>query len=249
MQHPDLNLFGARDQLFAKTPYPRSFAFDAEVAGVFDDMISRSVPLYREVIALICQWSRDFPPPAGSLIYDIGCSTGTSLYALAQQLAPAGHFVGIDMAQPMLDRAGGKLRELATRHRIDLYCGNALDFRFTDAHMVLLNYTLQFIAVTDRGSLLRTIYEDLQPGGMLFISEKIVARCSEIHGIYTRHYEAFKRRAGYSTSEIERKKAALDQVLIPLSLDEQIALLQQAGFRRIDVLCKWQNFVTLVAIK
>jgi tRNA (cmo5U34)-methyltransferase len=247
--HFALPLLGERDQLFANTPYPRSFSFDAEVAKVFDDMIMRSIPLYAEVIRQIVQWLRDFPPPAEGRLYDIGCSTGTTLFALGAALTEPTHLVGIDTSVPMLAQAEEKLGPLRARHHVELRGESALNSRFNDAHLVLLNYTLQFIPVTARLQLLSTIYRDLAPQGMVFISEKVVAESSRIHEAYTRQYEAFKERAGYSRTEIQRKKAALDQVLIPLSLDEQIAMLRAAGFRSIDVVAKWQNFATIIAIK
>lgn len=249
MQQPLITLSGDDDQLFSQPGYPLPFAFTSEVARVFDDMISRSVPFYGEVIRVMCQWLASHPPRESQRIYDVGCSTGTSLYALAAILTSPGHLVGIDTSPAMLERARAKLSPLADRHTIELRCEGAQDADYTAAHMVLVNYTLQFIPLTERLEVLTSIYQGLQPGGMLFLSEKLNSPHPTIHDTFTRHYEEFKHHAGYSSGEIQRKKAALDRVLIPLSLDEQCTMLKTAGFTAVEIVVKWQNFATLLALK
>jgi tRNA (cmo5U34)-methyltransferase len=244
-----IKLSGEIDTLFAATPYPHPFAFTHEVAQVFDDMISRSIPFYRDVIALISRWAQSHPPQAGQRIYDIGCSTGTTLFALGASLDTPCELVGLDTSEPMLARAAEKLAPLRQRHRIDLQCITAESAEYQRAHLVLLNYTLQFIPLVARQSVLERIYRGMDTGGMLFISEKLLTPSALIHETYTEHYESFKREAGYSQGEIARKKAALDQVLIPLSLAEHQRMLQAAGFTTVEVVFKWQNFATLIALK
>jgi tRNA (cmo5U34)-methyltransferase len=246
---PSLVLGGKRDELFAGSSYPRPFEFNEEVAQVFDDMISRSIPYYPEVIKLLCQWLREYPLAAGQRIYDIGCSTGTTLFALGSSLKTPATLVGIDTSAPMLEQAREKLSPLASFHTVELLCTNALTSTYEQAHMVVLNYTLQFIPLTQRLALLKKIYKGLATGGIVFISEKLLANSPSIHRTFTHHYEAFKLSMGYSRSEIERKKEALDQVLVPLTMAEHLCLLHEAGFSEIDCIFKWQNFATLVAIK
>ena len=74
-----LRLIGEEDKLFESESYPKPFAFNAQVAGVFDNMITRSVPMYSENQESIWQWAKAYYQ-AKTKIYDIGCSTGTSLY-------------------------------------------------------------------------------------------------------------------------------------------------------------------------
>ena len=44
------------------------------------------------------------------------------------------------------------------------------------ASVVILNFTLQFIAPGDRDRLLRAIYRGMTDGGVLILSEKILGR-------------------------------------------------------------------------
>jgi tRNA (cmo5U34)-methyltransferase len=81
------------------------------------------------------------------------------------------------------------------------------------------------------------------------VSEKIRAGCPEFQETQTRIYENFKQRAGYSETEIARKKEALDQVLVPLTLSEQLAMIERCGFSGAEPIIRWNNFVSIIATK
>ncbi len=238
-----------RDELFRSLSYPQPFSFNHEVAEVFDDMISRSVPLYREVIELLCQWLNTFPGKAGATIYDVGCSTGTTLLALGKSSSRPLHFLGLDPSPAMLAKAQLKLQAMPPQHRLSLRELNGLSCDYAEAHLVVLNYTLQFMPVRERPLLLAKIFAGLGPGGLVVISEKVIAASLLLNEVFTRHYLEFKEQAGYSKQEISRKKEALEQVLIPLSVEEYRRMLLQVGFAEVEVVCSWHNFVTMVAIK
>ena len=64
-----------RDQVFMETSaLANDFTFNTEVAEVFDDMITRSVPFYLEQQSMIKEIAKKFWIP-GTNIYDLGCST------------------------------------------------------------------------------------------------------------------------------------------------------------------------------
>lgn len=243
-----LYLDSEKDELFERGPWPKPFAFNADVARVFDDMVSRSVPLYREVIACAAHWARAYVQP-NSKVFDVGCSTGTFIELLGRFLKEPAHFVGVDNSQPMLDKAHEKLDALKTLHQIDLLCQDATETDFSDSSVVMLNYTLQFLPMPNRRKVIRSIFDGMKPGGLLFLSEKIKSPVPSFQETITQHYEAFKERNGYARSEIERKKEALEHVLVPLTEAQQIEMLRSCGFEQIDTLLKMHNFTTFVARK
>lgn len=249
-QH-NLTLKGETDRLFETGKYPAPFAFNDEVAQVFDDMVTRSVPLYKEVALLVAEWTNKFYQPH-TTIYDIGCSTGTTIDLAARYLShfdKKASFVGIDTSEPMLARAKSKLAGWSKEHKIELTSTSALDVHYTNASVVIVNYTLQFIPVAQRLALLKKIHDGLVPGGILFLSEKLRSCCPEFHELVTDSYERFKEARGYSRTEIERKKEALDNVLVPLTLEEQSELLSAAGFKYFEPMIRWHNFTSFIAIK
>jgi tRNA (cmo5U34)-methyltransferase len=62
-------------------------------------------------------------------------------------------------------------------------------------------------------------------------------------------YHARKMAAGYTSEEVERKKLALEGVLVPLTATRNEALLRNAGFQDIDCFWRWMNFAGWVAHK
>ena len=87
------------------------------------------------------------------------------------------------------------------------------------------------------------------PGGALILSEKLRFEDPELDALHVGMYHAFKRANGYSASEIARKRAALEAVLVPDTLAEHEARLRRAGFARTSVWFQCFNFVSLVAIR
>src|SRR5512145_3482100 len=107
------------DNIF-KTKQERSsdFKFDASVADVFDDMVVRSVPFYLEFQRMITEIARDFAVPDTSL-YDLGCSTGTTMLSLNKVLDPSVKFVGIDNSAEMLEVCKGNFLKESFSRKFD----------------------------------------------------------------------------------------------------------------------------------
>jgi tRNA (cmo5U34)-methyltransferase len=248
LYHTKLYLSPEKDELFEKGVWPKPFAFNQDVVNVFDNMISRSVPLYQEALTCAAHWAREYYQP-GTRIIDVGCSTGTFLELLGRFLKQNATLVGIDNSQPMLEKARQKLAQLQPIHQIEFICDKAENCSFENSSVVVINYTLQFLPLQVRQLLLRTIYEGLVPGGLLFVSEKVKSPYPQFQETITRHYEAFKAHNGYACTEIERKKEALENVLVPLTEAQQVQMLYDSGFKSVDSLIKLHNFISWVALK
>ena len=237
-----------RDRLFEREDYSIPFEFNEAVVQVFDDMISRSVPLYREVTeSTVYMSAANYVE--GTNIVDVGCSTGTTLQTIARIMKNPATLVGLDTSQPMLEKAREKLESFVEFHNIKLFNESALDFDYHNSSVVILNYTLQFIPITRRLELLEKIYSGLVPQGIITVSDKVTSANTDFMKLQTSLYENFKTRNGYSRTEIERKKAALDNVLIPLTWKEQLELIESAGFSTVEPVMKWNNFMSIIAQK
>src|SRR3954469_20578377 len=91
------------DDIFSKPQKASDFKFGQTVVSVFDDMVTRSVPFYLEIQRMMTELAADFATP-GSNVYDLGCSTGTTLVNLDKVLPPEVSFVGIDESEEMLKK-------------------------------------------------------------------------------------------------------------------------------------------------
>ncbi|QPJ66228.1 MAG: carboxy-S-adenosyl-L-methionine synthase CmoA [Candidatus Nitrohelix vancouverensis] len=237
-----------KDDLFTRAT-PEKFQFNEAVARVFDDMLERSVPLYRECLTMTAEWCRALAKPH-SRIYDLGCSTGTLLDLLSQTgaLPPSVELIGVDNSRPMIERAQKKLSAQARSFQF-IEADLSQPFALENASVAILNYTLQFIPPDTRLKLLSQICTGLLPGGGLAIIEKIKGETAEMDAHFIAMHHEYKRRRGYSELEISAKRDALENVLIPWTLTENLAVLKKAGFSQIDVFFKWNNFTGLIALK
>jgi len=249
-----LNLRGKVDKIYEHHG-PKPFEFDSEVVSVFDDMVSRSVPLYCEVIDLAIYWFERYYQ-AGTRCYDLGSSTGTTLdilarasKALVNKTNVPCEFIGIDNSEAMVAACREKLEWAKKDNIVDIRCGDILDAKIENASFVIMNYTLQFVPVVRRQGLLQSISSGLNAGGILLLSEKVRAECAELQETCTWIYEDFKERRKYTKREIARKKEALMNVLIPFTEGELKDALNTAGFENVEVIAKWNNFTTFVARK
>src|SRR5438270_3152534 len=88
-----------------------NWTFGGQVADTFDDHVSKSVPLYNVGHDLVLKIS-DYFLTSNSLCYDLGCSTGTLLRALAERnRAKNVEFIGIDSEQGMVEHARRKVQD------------------------------------------------------------------------------------------------------------------------------------------
>lgn len=238
-----------KDTLFKVDSIPEDFVFNERVVEVFDDMLDRSIPFYREVIEASAQLLDNILIP-GDTLYDLGCATGTSLLEFSRllqhkQLA----FVGIDNSSPMLDKARLKAELYKKQDKIAFFLEDIIDFDHSGAGGVILNYTLQFIRPLQREAFLKNIFDNLRPGGILLISEKVISHDRRLNREYIEIYHRLKKSRGYSELEIAKKREALENVLIPFSAEENTAMLSKAGFVSVETYFRWFNFASFVAVK
>ena len=132
---------------------------------------------------------------------------------------------------------------------MELVCDDVQHVAVTDASMVVLNFTLQFIPVPQRRELLQNIAAGLRPGGVLVLSEKVAFEDPQHQQLMIELHHNFKRANGYSDLEISQKRSALEDVLIPETLAVHRQRLRDAGFSSVDVWFQCFNFASLIAIK
>ena len=236
-----------KDSIF-KNDLGEKFSFSKEVASVFDDMLPRSVPYYNENIALIAELLS-----GRRAICDLGCSTGNLLLFLAQNVSGIETLCGVDSSAPMLEIAKAKANAYGAK--IDFIEADILEFFTLDSaekdefDVIISNYTMQFIRPQKRESLCKKIYENLQKNGIFIMSEKLVSEDKWLDKRLIDIYHSFKAKNGYSKTEISKKREALENVLIPFSQSENIAMLENAGFRAVEVVFRFGNFATFIALK
>jgi tRNA (cmo5U34)-methyltransferase len=234
-----------KDQVFSKT-ITKQFEFDDSVARVFDDMLNRSVPYYQLSSDLMIDYITKLFPKK-SKVFDLGCSTANTLIALDNRTPKRYVLSGIDSSSAMLEQA--KQKALAFGVELNLLEGDMLTTPFSTQDIFIANYTLQFIRPRSREQLITKIYDALAPDGVLFFSEKVVSSDTKISKVMIESYYSYKKEHGYSEFEIAQKREALENVLVPYTISENIAMVLDNGFSHCETLFQWNNFVTFIARK
>ena len=226
------------------------FRFDDTVARVFPDMLRRSIPGYDATLEAIGSLAARYVQ-AGTNCYDLGCSLGAASLAMRQGMRAAGcRIIAVDNSPAMIERCRRIVAADGDRGApIELQCRDVRDTVIGNASMVVLNYTLQFVAREAREALLHGIHEGLMPGGLLLLSEKVVDDDPRMEELLVDLHHEHKRRNDYSKLEIARKRAALEDVLVPETVAAHRARLSRAGFAHSAVWLRYFNFVSIVAIK
>ncbi len=226
------------DKIFlASKARTADFEFNAEVAEVFDDMVARSVPFYEEQQKMVTAIGKDFCVPDTN-VYDLGCSTATTLIRLCHQLPPSVHLIGYDNSAAMLEQARQKIAENHFQDRIELRLGDLngelSHVPLNNASVVTMCWTLQFIRPLHRDRVIRWM---------------ILTNNGDLNRFFVDSYHDFKRQQGYSDTEITRKREALENVLIPYRLEENLQLVRRNGFEIVESFFRWFNFAGFLCVK
>ncbi|KAA3663313.1 MAG: carboxy-S-adenosyl-L-methionine synthase CmoA [Chloroflexi bacterium] len=225
------------------------FRFDENVVQVFPDMINRSVPGYELTLPLIGLIAARYAQPHSN-IYDLGSSLGAVTLEMRHRITrPGCRIVAVDNSAAMIARCQEILDQDDGPIPVDLVESNIQDCPIERASVVILNFTLQFIAPADRKRLLQKIYANMLPGAALVLSEKVVFSDAAQNERFIKIHHDFKRANGYSDLEVSQKRTALENVLIPDTISEHQHRLQAAGFANADVWFQAFNFMSILSLK
>lgn len=250
------------DNVFT-TPLDKAarFSFDEQVVACFPDMIRRSVPGYGQMLAMLpifakrhCQFGQaNEEGQRISRVYDLGTSLGGATMALLNEtggFAPDElQIKAVDISPAMTEKAEVLLKENYPDHDIEVITADIRELQFEPCDMVILNLTLQFLPPEDRTQVLQAVYNALNEGGILILTEKNHTGDEQDDAWLVERYYDFKRANGYSELEISGKRNALENVLITDTLELHHQRLSEVGFRRSLTWFQFLNFASMIAFK
>ncbi|MCR9276441.1 MAG: carboxy-S-adenosyl-L-methionine synthase CmoA [Pseudomonadaceae bacterium] len=218
------------------------FAFDETVVSVFPDMIRRSVPGYELVIPMTGLLAANHLPSQG-LAFDLGCSLGATTLAILHQLSDRNATImAVDNSTAMLDKA----KRLIDDERVQWCLEDIQNIDFSGADVVVMNYTLQFVPVEERQTLISSIAKALRPGGALIVSEKLRFSDPAMDDYFRRIHERFKLANGYSEMEVAGKRTALENVMVPETEEAHFERFSNAGFTSIETWYRCLNWASFL---
>jgi len=208
--------------------------FDFNTIQNFDNHILKSIPNYDILIKTIMSMS-DYFISKDSNIYDLGCSTGKLLKSIPYKNKK----IGYDNSSLMPQND-----DYVTFKNCDLN----ENFDINNACIVYSIFTMQFLNRISRQNFCNTIYDGLNDGGALIISEKIYQDNGLMQEILSFSHYDYKCEH-FSEEEIIKKEKDLRYIMKPNSMEENLNLLKNAGFEKITQFWQSYNFVGLIAIK
>ena len=229
-----------------------NWKFNGKTVDVFDDHVSKSVPLYKEGHDLICDVS-DYFVRDNSTAYELGCSTGSLTIKLANHHKNKVNvkYYGLDLEVDMIKKAKMKQSELekGIKEKLEFIDKNIIDIELEKSDLIVCYYTLQFISPSVRQTIVNNIYQSLNWGGAFLFFEKVRGSDARFQDILTGLYTDFKIRNGYTADDIISKTRSLKGIMEPFSTQGNIDLMKRAGFVDINTILKYTCFEGWLAIK
>lgn len=228
---------------------PSRWAFDDEVTRVFDDMLRRSIPQY-DVMRSACYGLAIRYVQPRTAILDLGCSRGEGMVPLIEKFGAHNRYILVDTSEPMIQHCRERFRSMIDVSMVEVRSMDLrVEFPPAMASVVYAVLTLQFIPLEYRPTILQRIYDALLPGGALLLVEKILGATSELDSAFVTGYYEMKRANGYSQEEIDRKRLALEGIMVPVTARWNEDMLRTVGFHDIDCFWRWLNFAGWIALK
>jgi tRNA (cmo5U34)-methyltransferase len=206
-----------------------TWKFDAKVAANFVEHARQHIPNYDLVINKSVEVCNHYLS-SDDVIVDVGCATGETIRRLS--LAGFKNLIGVDYSQDMLDQCPKNLAKY--------FCDPTFPKCSVDA--VLCNWTLHF--VKDKISYLKDIFQNLNPGGFLILSEK-----TSLDPVSVKFYHEIKRKNGVSDQAILDKEASVANIMYIHNPLWYLETLDQIGFQNIQIIDASWCFTTFLCYK
>ena len=227
------------------------WTFGQGVHKVFNNHIKKSVPAY-ELAHKTILWMSDPFLTNGSNILDIGCTTGTLLFELAERHNQKKlNLQGIDVEEEMINHCKSKQKTDKDKYKNISFLEKditVLDLEKNNYDLVSMIYCLQFIHPKHRQGIINRIYDSLNWGGGFFLFEKTRGPDARFQDYFTHAYHQYKL-LNFKSSEILSKSISLTGVMEPFSSSGNQGLLKRAGFEDVAIVFKALAFEGILAIK
>lgn len=223
------------------------WAFDDGVTACFSDMLRRSIPDLDGMRAAVNRTAGYFLRP-GDRVLDLGTAHGDAIAGILAE-HPGVSAVACECSTPMRDTATQRLdAEFPGRTQVE-----DIDLRrsFPSGRyrVILAVLTLQFTPIEYRQRIVRECFDALEAGGALVLVEKTIGTSARVDEFLTGRYLTYKQDSGYSNEDIERKRLALEGVLVPVTDRWNEDMLTSAGFQDVTAFWRWFNFVGWVGVR
>lgn len=171
-------------------------------------------------------------------LLDLGCGTGLELENVFR-VFPHIQVTGIDLTQSMLD----KLQDKYKGKSLQLICGSYFDVELaTESFDCAISFqTMHHFSHEAKTGLYKKIFKTLKSKGT-YIECDYMVDTQEEEDYFYREYHRFMK-------DIDISKKEFYHYDTPCTLDNQIRMLKEAGFLKVEMVFKMDHTVMLIAAK
>jgi tRNA (cmo5U34)-methyltransferase len=190
-----------------------------------------------------------FVKPATAIV-DLGCSRGEALAPFVERFAGSNRLIGVEISPAMLAAARSRFAGAINDGVVEILARDLRNDYPTDrASVTLAVLTIQFTPINYRQRIVKSVFDNTIPGGVFIMVEKVLAASAGLDDVFVAKYHEMKASNGYTSEQIERKRLALEGVLVPATARWNEDLLRSAGFREVECFWRWMNFSGWIAIR
>jgi tRNA (cmo5U34)-methyltransferase len=219
--------------------------FDHEAAE-FDRIIVRLIPHYATMVEALVA-AVPFAVTTPIRVVDLGCGTGTIARRVLERF-PDAHVTCVDLADNMIALAKAKLHDF---RQVRYVVGDFNHFEFDAAYDLVISALALHHLVTDQDkrNLYRKIFASLNPGGVFYNADVVLASTDHLQALSMRQWQKFML---CSVSEVEIDEQWIPKYQTedhPAKLTDQLSWMTEIGFAGVDVLWKYYNFAVYGGVR
>ena len=233
---------------------PSSWKFSPDIVKDFDKHIERSIPKYTDIHKLTTRISDFFLTENNCQYLDIGSTTGSLIekIGLHHNKRKKLNISGIEIEPHFCKFSANRIKKLSLNHNIKFYSQDILSFfkKSTKKYDLITSlFTLQFIKPSKRAEILKLIYNKLEWGGAFIFFEKVRGSDSRFQDLLNFLLNLEKIDQKFEPVEIYGKSMSLVGSMEPFTNRGNLELLNNAGFKDIEVIFRFINFQGYLCIK
>ncbi len=199
-------------------------------------------------LELITEAAKRIIPDAKHLL-DIGCGAGNYSLKMLEKI-PNLNCTLVDLSKPMLDKAHERVTQ-CTAEKVEILQGDIRTVELQENHydIILAGAVLHHLRDdSDWETTFEKLFKLLRPGACLMISDLITQDTEELNDYTWQRYGEYLETIGGK----DYREKVLDYVAredSPRSMNYQLDLMKQVGFRKVEILHKNMCFGAFGGIK
>jgi tRNA (cmo5U34)-methyltransferase len=214
-----------------------------KIAFKYDEQRKHLVPCYDDFYSIaVSMISTDLENPR---ILDLGSGTGLISFLL-KKIYHNAEITLIDISKNMIDVAKARFKNY---ENITFVVGDYVNYIFDDKYDIIVSgLSIHHISNEDKIHLFSKIYRILNPHGQFVNADQVLGGTPFLDSLYKLRW---KEHVEKSPLPAEEKAAWYDRIKLDdeAVLEDQLTWLKQIGFRDVDCVYKYYNFVVIYAKK